>query len=266
VTFPPQPGGQPPRPHPQQGAYQQAPQQPPPAPAAQQPIAPRKRRRKWPWIVLAVLVLLVIISIANGGNGGTPAPAAGGPAPAAPAAPGAPAAPAASAPTTYTGKGDDVVTIKKDAGPGIVTFECAKCSGNTVLQSDGSESLLVNTIGSYSGRRLIDATDGSVTSTLTVKATGSWKITVASGLASANAGDTSVSGRGDDVAMLTGKISKAAITNKGGQSNFVVQAYGSSGFPDLAVNTIGGYSGTVPIHGPAVLAITSTGNWTVTGS
>ena len=147
-----------------------------------------------------------------------------------------------------------------------MTFECAKCSGNTVLQSDGGDSLLVNTIGAYSGRRLIDATDGSMTSTLTVKATGSWKITVASGLGSAKKGDTNASGRGDDVVVLTGKISKAAITNRGGSSNFVVQVYGESGFPDLAVNTIGGYSGTVPVEGPAALAITSTGNWTITGS
>lgn len=236
------------------------------------PIAPRKRRQKWPWIVLGVLVLLVII-IATSGKGGTPASTAGpttaatsaAPVAAAPADP--PAAPAASPPTSYPGSGDDVVKITKDPGPAIVTFACAKCSGTTVLQSDGADTLLVNTIDSYSGRRLIDATNGSTTSTLTVKATGSWKITVASGLASAKKGDTSVSGHGDDVAVLTGQISKAAITNKGGESNFVVQDYGSnSGFPDLAVNTIGGYSGTAPVQGPAALAITSTGDWTITGS
>lgn len=217
--------------------------------------------------MLAVLVLFVII-VSTSSKGGTPAPSAGTTASATAAAPGAaaPAAPTASAPTTYTGRGDDVVQIKKDDGPAIVTFACAKCSANTVLQSDGGDSLLVNTIGSYSGRRLIDAADGSTTSTLTVKATGSWKITVASGLASAKVGAMSVSGRGDDVAVLTGTTSKAAITNKGGSSNFVVQVYGSSGFPDLAVNTIGGYSGTVPLDGPSAIAVSSTGNWSITGS
>ena len=109
-------------------------------------------------------------------------------------------------------------------------------------------------------------TDGSSTSTLTVKATGSWKITVASGLASAKRAEANVSGHGDDVVLLTGSFRKASITNKGG-SNFVVQAYErSSSVPNLAVNTIGGYSGTVAIDGPAVLAITSTGDWTVAGS
>ncbi len=287
--YPTQPqNGQPTYPQPlgTQAPYQQQPPaygQPPHIPQQRglptPPPAAKKKRRRWPWVVLAVLVLFIIV-VSTGSKGGTPAPTSGAPAsaavtpnavtPAAPAVPApaapAPAAPAASAPTSYTGRGDDVVTIKKDDGPAIVTFECAKCSANTVLQSDGGDSLLVNTIGSYSGRRLIDATDGSTTSTLTVKATGSWKITVASGLASATKGGTSVSGHGDDVAVLTGNISKAAITNKGGSSNFVVQVYGSSGFPDLAVNTIGGYSGTVPIETPAALAITSTGSWSVTGS
>lgn len=250
-------GGQPPQPPYPPQAYPS-----PPAPKA-------KKRRKWPWILLAVLVLLILISSISGR--GNPAPTVGGTTLASPAGPAAPAppasAPTASAPTNYTGKGDDVVKITKDSGPAIVTFDCASCSGNTVLQSDGADLLLVNTIGAYSGRRLIDAMDGSTTSTLTVKATGSWKITVASGLASAKKGDTSVSGHGDDVAVLTGSISKAAITNKGGQSNFVVQAYSSGGgLPDLAVNTIGGYSGTVPVQGPVALAITSTGDWTITGS
>jgi hypothetical protein len=227
----PQQGGWQPTPGTPTGGYPQPPRQPTP------PLLPAaKRRPKWPWIVLAIVVLFVII-IASGSKGNT-SPTSGAQ-PLAPAASGGSAtAPAASAPTTYTGKGDDVVTIKKDTGVAIVTFECAKCSGNTVLQSDGGDSLLVNTIGAYSGRHIIDATDGSVTSTLTVKATGSWKITVASGLSSAKKGETNASGRGDDVVVLTGKITKAAITNKGGGSNFVVQVYGESGFPDLVVPVV----------------------------
>jgi hypothetical protein len=275
---PQQPHPAPQQPYPPQqmsGGRHSAPDHPTPHPAPpgrqlppMPPAAAPKKRRKWPWIVLAVVVLLGLVIATSSKGGGAP-PATNGSTPSAAAAPAAPApraAQAASAPTNYAGKGDDVVTIAKDSGPAIVTFECARCSGNTVLQSDGADALLVNTIGSYSGRHLIDPSDGSVTSTLTVKATGSWKITVASGLASATRADTSVSGHGDDVAVLTGDVRKAAITNKGGNSNFVVRAYDGSGIPDLAVNVIGGYSGTVPINGPVVLAISSTGNWTVTGS
>jgi hypothetical protein len=263
-------------PHPQQGGWQPAPSGPSingyAPPISQQPWPPTppaqaKKRRKWPWILLVILVLLVLLIVSATKNK-TPSSPTAGTSQSAATAPDDPAQQTpASPPTDYSGKGDDVVTIKKDSGPAIVTFECPRCSRNTVLQSDGADTLLVNAIGSYSGRQLIDAMDGSSTSTLTVKATGSWKITVASGLASAKRGDTSATGRGDDVVLLTASISKAAITNKGGSSNFVVRAYESSGsFPNLAVNTIGGYSGTVPIHGPAVLAIMSTGSWTINGS
>ncbi len=233
----------------------------------------RKKRFIFPALLVLLIIIIVLANKGGGSSSGGHVAAAPATASAAAPAPGATpespssAAPAAAAPTTYAGKGDDVVKITKDAGPAIVTFDCARCSGNTVLQSDGADLLLVNTIDGYTGRRLIDAMDGSTTSTLTVKATGSWKITVASGLASAKKGDTSVNGHGDDVAVLTGNISKAAITNKGGQSNFVVQAYSTgSSLPDLAVNTIGGYTGTVPVQGPVALAITSTGDWTVSGS
>jgi hypothetical protein len=60
-----------------------------------------------------------------------------------------------------------------------------------------------NTTSCYSGRHLIDAMDGSSTGTLTVKATGSWKITVASGLASAKRGDTSITGQGGPVVLTS---------------------------------------------------------------
>lgn len=250
-----------------------APRPPDPAPARHGlPAAPQpapKKRKKWPWIIGAILVLFVIIGVSGGNGGSSPTveQVNSAAAPAVPAgnAPAPAAQPQASPPTDYSGKGDDVVTIKKDSGPAIVSFECGKCSGNTVLQSDGYDTLLVNAIGSYKGRHLIDANDGSTTSTLTVKATGSWKITVASGLGTALKGDKAASGHGDDVVLLSGSMSKAAITNKG-KSNFVVQVYGSSAFPDLAVNTIGGYTGTVPVDGPALLSIKSDGDWSVTGS
>jgi hypothetical protein len=80
-----------------------------------------------------------------------------------------------SAPTVYTGRGDDVVSITKDPGPAILQFECLKCTSNTIVRSDGRDSLLVNTIGNYSGRQLIDIQDGSTTTTVTVKATGTWR-------------------------------------------------------------------------------------------
>ena len=235
---------------------------------------PPNKRRRWPWVLVAIFALIVVISMANKGGNTTAAPtgtsSATAPAAAPAAAPAgdqsAPAAPAPVAPPkTYTGKGDNVVKIEKAAGPAILTFTCAKCSGNTIVQSDGADPLLVNTIGAYSGKKAIDVTDGSTTSELTIKATGAWKVTVG-GLDQATqaTGTAPVTGKGDDVIVLSGNTTTAAITNKGDQ-NFIVQATpADGGYPDLAVNTIGSYTGTVPMAAPALVQITSDGNWSVT--
>ena len=247
--------------------------------------APRRRRR-WPWIVGAIVLLIVVVAaVANGGKGRTPAAAAALPAPAAsaaaapnPAAVVAPApvataptsapAPAVSAPTVYKGRGDDVVTITKDPGVAIVQFECPKCSGNTVVKTDGADSLLVNEIGAYRGKHLIDERTGGTTSTLEIKASGSWTVTVSSGLAAATVqtAGTPVSGKGDDVVLIADSSSKAHITNKG-PSNFAVWVISiDSGSMDLAINEIGGYDGTVVLDGPAVVKVASSGSWTITPS
>jgi hypothetical protein len=176
--------------------------------------------------------------------------------------------PAGSPPTVYTGRGDDVVAITKDPGPAILKFECLRCSRNTIVKSDGHDSLLVNEIGNYSGRRLIDIQDGSSTSTITVKATGSWKITVSSGLSAARVGTSGapIAGRGDDVLIVNGTSTKARVTNKG-QSNFIVHVVPiQTASINLAVNTIGGYEGTVPLQGPAIVMVRSSGNWSLTAS
>jgi hypothetical protein len=168
------------------------------------------------------------------------------------------------APKVYQGTGDDVLDVQKPGdGMAIVRFECSTCTQNTVVKTNGSESLLVNTIGGYSGSHLIDTGNGSNTTQLTITAGGAWKVTVSS-LDAATPASGPVNGKGDTVLYLTGKTTKAAVTNTG-DANFVVQAYSASGgFPDLAVNTIGSYKGTVPMKAPAYIQITSNGNWTVT--
>src|SRR5215210_529063 len=49
------------------------------------------------------------------------------------------AQPASSPPRVYQGRGDDVVSIEKDPGLAIVRFECLRCTGNTVVKTDGQE-------------------------------------------------------------------------------------------------------------------------------
>ncbi|MGH3437920.1 MAG: hypothetical protein ACRDRN_15810 [Sciscionella sp.] len=174
-----------------------------------------------------------------------------------------PQAPPPAPPQVVHGSGDDVVPVTYGSGVKILEFSCPRCSGNTMVQSDGFESLLVNTIGSYSGKLWMDVRDGSSTSQLTVKATGSWTLTVGS-LDLATVATGPVSGHGDDVVIDHTTASTAAISNKGGSGNFVVYNLGvSTGMINLVVNTIGGYSGTDPIDLPGAFQVTSDGSWTI---
>ena len=57
----------------------------------------------------------------------------------------------------FRGDGDDIVKVDLDGKPAVVTFTCKSCQGNTVLQTNGDDLLLVNAIGSYAGTHLVDA-------------------------------------------------------------------------------------------------------------
>lgn len=214
----------------------------------------------------------------------SPAPMATSPAPAAePAASTAPVAPSTSAAPstpaaakttappappapkvttqTFTGVGDDIKTADLAGEPAIVTFTCEQCGGNTVLKTNGRDSLLVNTIGAYSGKHLVDTASTSVTSEFEINATGAWTLTIED-ISTIPASSGAVSGHGDQVVRLSGKSTKATITNQG-EGNFVVKGYGGSR-SELAVNEIGSYSGTVKLTGPGFVQVNSEGDWTIT--
>lgn len=218
-------------------------------------------------VIFTSLMMNSITTSMNGTTTTTPSPSYTYQAPSYTSTPPPPPRPA-SPPTVYNGRGDDIVSITKDPGVAVLHFDCPQCSSNTIVTTDGAESLLVNEIGNYTGKHLIDLRDGSTTITVTVKASGAWKMTVASGLGAAKvaAGDAAVTGQGDDVVLMHGTATKARITNRG-PSNFIV--YVISIRPpsiNLAVNKIGGYEGTVALGAPAVITIKSSGNWTITPS
>jgi hypothetical protein len=222
----------------------------------------------------------MISAIANGGRGGSaPSATIAGATVTPPAAPLAAAAdtqetepsappPAPEPPPTpivYEGKGDDVVTLQKPEGVAVLDFECGRCSQNVIVKTDGADLLLVNTIGAYKGRHLIDASSTSRTGTLTITAKGSWKITVTPGLSALRRSDgQAISGAGDDVVLVAASTSKAAVTYRGEQ-NFIVEVIGQY-TSDLPINEIGSYQGTVPLRGPAVVMVTSSGDWSITPS
>jgi hypothetical protein len=101
------------------------------------------------------------------------------------------------------------------------------------------------------------------TTTVTITAKGSWKLTVTPGLSALRRSNGEpISGEGSDVVVLAGSTTKAAVTYQG-ERNFIVRVVGEYS-QDLAINTIGSYEGTVPMRAPAVVMITSSGDWTIT--
>jgi hypothetical protein len=65
---------------------------------------------------------------------------------------------------------------------------------------------------------------------------------------------------------MNGTGTKACFTNKG-QSNFIVHVVPiRTAVINLAINTIGGYEGTVPLESPAIVIIRSSESWTLTPS
>lgn len=104
-------------------------QQPPQPPYGQAPAQPSKKRKKWPWILLAVVVLFVIIAVAtSGGEDKSETTAGTSPSPAAPLAPGvAPAEGGNSipplAPAVPSGEGKNIVyEVISDSGELNVTW------------------------------------------------------------------------------------------------------------------------------------------------
>ena len=161
----------------------------------------------------------------------------------------------------YSGDGDDVIDVSITE-PAMVTFSCPECTRNTVLKTNGRESLLVNTIGSYSGSHVINVYDGSITTEFTITARSYWTLTV-DDITQAPVFTAAGSGAGDTLIWMNSTFSRAQITNDG-SSNFIVHCYGSSSSRSLVVNEIGAYSGVKPMTGPCLVQVESTGNWSIT--
>ncbi|SCE99395.1 hypothetical protein [Micromonospora mirobrigensis] len=172
--------------------------------------------------------------------------------------------PPAPKPKVYKGRGDDVVRIPDLTDLAVIKFTC-RCSGNTVLHSDGPEGLLVNEIGSYSGKRWINFEDGALTTEFEIEATGSWTLTIGSiEQLATKALSGKASGKGDDVVVLGGEATAVKVTHTRGRSNFAVYAYSlDTGEGGLLINEIGGYSGVRPLTAPAIVQIAADGNWTI---
>jgi hypothetical protein len=182
--------------------------------------------------------------------------------------PAAPVAPVVPADTTYSGTGDSVIAVVLPDGvdnPSVATLSHTGKRNFAVWSLDTAmahQDLLVNTIGAYAGTVTVDFKSGEHTSSLEINADGPWTVTFHSLKALREFAGATASGSGDDVLVYRGKAGAAAITNAG-ERNFAVWSYGSS--TDLLVNEIGAYTGTVRwMAGNSVIAVTSSGAWTIT--
>ncbi len=168
---------------------------------------------------------------------------------------------------TKSGRGDSVFTIpapyNNEAAIVKVKYTGSSNFALETLGSDNSlQQLLVNTIGGFSGVEAMDFDGSSPATRMQVTASGSWTMTFSDPTTAPNFAN-SVSGRGDNVLQYSGNANTAAFTSTG-QGNFAVLQFDSVGqFENLLVNTIGAYSGSVPIDSSRYLVITDDGKWTV---
>jgi hypothetical protein len=238
------------------------------------------RSRKPIWAALAALLIAgcaIAAGVALSSNGTGSAPTAA--APTTPFRiihsnpPAAPTTTAAAVPTqNYSGTGNDVVTLTTPVEVGIVEFDCPNCIGNTTVKSDASidADLVSKFSGAYNGKVWIGMRGGS-TSRLQITASGPWTLKVGGlDLASLYNPTVPVKGTGDDVVLYRTTPPTVTMTHSG-KSNFSVLVMTDTiGYPDLAVNEIGKYSGRVMFPSKAsdavLVQITADGAWTMSPS
>jgi putative cell wall-binding protein len=171
---------------------------------------------------------------------------------------------------TATGIGDDIIKISKPGGSTKPVIVTATHNGrrNFIVwgldSNGGYNDLLVNEIGPYSGRTILDEGPFTKPSThLQIDADGRWTITL-SPLSTARSLTTNTTGSGDDVLKWGGSSRTARFTHSG-SSNFIVWAYDVNGeLHALLVNDIGSYNGTRLIPaGTRYLSVEADGNWTI---
>ncbi len=173
------------------------------------------------------------------------------------------------APIVLTGSGDSVVDVSKGKDPCIVHITGNASSRFFAVKNldatGGLIDLLVNTTDPYEGWRPLDWRVGETTTMFEVSATGSWTIEVLP-LLSAHTCQIpgTCTGTGDDVVLLIGSGTKAAIKGNASGRFFAIIGYANSS--DLLVNTTDPYEGTVLLRGAKALEIRASDEWTITVS
>jgi hypothetical protein len=174
-------------------------------------------------------------------------------------------------PIVLEGAGDSVVSVEKWGGPAIAYIRGNQAGGHFAVTSLDINNevldLLVNTVDPYEGARPIDF-EGEQTTRFEVQASGDWRIEIRPvSMGHALVVPGSAEGSGDEVLVLLAlevTPDTAIIQGNEAGSHFAVIGYGDQGWPDLLVNTVDPYAGTVAVEGgTTVLAIQAVGGWSV---
>lgn len=163
---------------------------------------------------------------------------------------------------SFQGSGDDVVDFETEQRA-IVRFSCPACTSNTVLKTDGRESLLVNEIGAYTGEHLINMNANTLTTSYEITADSSWTLSISDLNSVKRVTGNSASGQGTSVVYVSNAYSKVLVKNVG-MSNFIVYTWPRKQpafFSPLLINEIGSYKGTKRINTPGLISIQSQGKW-----
>ena len=158
-----------------------------------------------------------------------------------------------------------MVDVPKWDGPAILDITYTG-SRNFIIENYSSNGdqidLLINTIGSYHGRRPIDFRSDEYTTRLAISASGHWEIQVLplDQITRFNIPGT-YKGTGDDVIEITGGTPDLLSADaKSASRNFIIYSYGN--YSDLLINEIAPYSGTVILSSDTIiLEIIATGPW-----
>jgi len=170
----------------------------------------------------------------------------------------------------FVGFGDDVIQFTPDLeGAQVLRIQGGSADANFMvwtLAPDLSQlELVVNTIGLYTGT-CVAGLEGPV-GAIQVQTEGHWSLSFLGPDDLSVLGDQE-RGFGDSVRFMSADLQPTTTARivrieASGSDNLTVWAYG--GPPDLLVNVIGAYSGTVVVpRDTQFLAITCDGSWSVT--
>lgn len=173
-------------------------------------------------------------------------------------------------PKTFSGSGDEVVTLGLPAGMvAVATIEFDGEDGVAISTVDAEESMIdmiVSSYGPYTGTVLLarggDADDPYDVAALDISGEGNWKVKV-SAATTVPAFDGDVEGDSDAVYRYTGKDTELAVIHEG-EDAFTVRVYDKDGFlVEKTLDEYGEIDDVYPMTAGAYIVVSATASWSI---